>query len=190
MASTGLDNPRKLRPISLRISVTDLCQYRCLYCTPPEGVQSFPHWRILRYEEMLTLVHVLKKHLGLAKVHLTGGEPLVRADVVDFVSMLAKDCTVNCVPAPSPVPSRPITSPYPNSGTSACPAKLAMSFKRTGSAVASAAIEQTARIATGRKTALTTLRHEVSEIIPVIFSIIESVADERSFPKTTSSTGA
>lgn len=91
MATAGLNNPPSLGPVSLRISVTDLCQYRCLYCTPPEGVQLFPHWRILRYEEMLAFVRIINKHLGLSKVHLTGGEPLVRADILDFVGMLAQE---------------------------------------------------------------------------------------------------
>ncbi len=91
MATAGLNKSGSDGAVSLRISVTDLCQYRCLYCTPPEGVQLFSRWRILRYEEMLAFVRIVKKHLGLAKVRITGGEPLVRADVVDFVGMLAKE---------------------------------------------------------------------------------------------------
>jgi cyclic pyranopterin phosphate synthase len=78
------------RPISyLRISVTDRCNLRCVYCMPPEGVPKRPHEDILRYEEIETVVRAAAE-LGITKVRLTGGEPLVRPGVVDLVRMLAR----------------------------------------------------------------------------------------------------
>lgn len=76
-------------PISLRVSVTDRCTLRCAHCTPPEGFEHFSPGDILRYEEILAFVRVLRSARGLAKVHLTGGEPLQRRDVASLVAMLA-----------------------------------------------------------------------------------------------------
>jgi cyclic pyranopterin phosphate synthase len=78
------------RPISyLRISVTDRCNLRCIYCMPPEGVPSRSHEEILRFEEIETIVRAAAE-LGISKVRLTGGEPLVRLGLVDLVDMLAR----------------------------------------------------------------------------------------------------
>ena len=78
------------RPISyLRISVTDRCNLRCIYCMPLEGVPWRPHAEILRYEEIETIVRAAAD-LGISKVRLTGGEPLVRPGIVDLVRMLAR----------------------------------------------------------------------------------------------------
>ena len=78
------------RPISyLRISVTDRCNLRCMYCMPPEGVPWRPHEEVLRYEEIETIVRAAAE-LGIHKVRLTGGEPLVRPGIVDLVRMLAR----------------------------------------------------------------------------------------------------
>jgi cyclic pyranopterin phosphate synthase len=71
----------------LRVSITDLCSLRCTYCRPPEGVELTTHEEILRYEEILTIVSVARD-LGVRKIRVTGGEPLVRRGVVDFVSRL------------------------------------------------------------------------------------------------------
>jgi len=77
------------RPISyLRVSVTDRCNLRCLYCMPPEGVPWRPHDEILRYEEIETVVRAAAE-LGISKVRLTGGEPLVRLGIVNLVAMLS-----------------------------------------------------------------------------------------------------
>ncbi len=77
------------RPISyLRISVTDRCNLRCIYCMPEEGVPWRSHQEVLRYEEIETIVQAAAD-LGISKVRLTGGEPLVRAGFVDLVRMLA-----------------------------------------------------------------------------------------------------
>ena len=61
----------------LRVSVTDRCNLRCRYCMPEEGVEWVPHAHILTYEQILRLVR-LSARLGVSKVRLTGGEPLVR----------------------------------------------------------------------------------------------------------------
>lgn len=77
------------RPISyLRVSVTDRCNLRCVYCMPPQGISLIPHSDILRYEEILSVVRVAAG-MGINRVRLSGGEPLARAGLVDFVRMLA-----------------------------------------------------------------------------------------------------
>ena len=78
------------RPINyLRISVTDRCNLRCIYCMPPEGISLMSHSDVLRYEEIY-LVAQAAAELGITKVRITGGEPLVRAGITDLVAMLAK----------------------------------------------------------------------------------------------------
>ena len=77
------------RPINyLRISVTDRCNLRCIYCMPIEGIQSIPHNEILRYEEIYLVAQAAAK-LGINKLRLTGGEPLIRSHLVTLVGMLA-----------------------------------------------------------------------------------------------------
>lgn len=71
----------------VRISVTDRCNYRCKYCMPPEGVEFLEHNDIMRYEEIIFLCEVLKE-LGVRKLRFTGGEPLVRRGMVDFLGEL------------------------------------------------------------------------------------------------------
>jgi len=72
----------------LRISVTDRCNLRCTYCMPAEGVPMMQHQDILSFEEMIEVVDEALE-LGVDKVRVTGGEPLVRKGVVDFVKMLS-----------------------------------------------------------------------------------------------------
>jgi cyclic pyranopterin phosphate synthase len=71
----------------LRLSVTDRCNYRCVYCMPPEGVPFIPHDEVLAYEDMEFFVRAAA-HLGITKVRVTGGEPLVRKGLPEFVGML------------------------------------------------------------------------------------------------------
>jgi cyclic pyranopterin phosphate synthase len=73
----------------MRISVTDRCNLRCIYCMPPEGVPWRPHDDILCYEEIETIVRAAAE-LGISKIRLTGGEPLARLGVVDLVRQLAR----------------------------------------------------------------------------------------------------
>lgn len=71
----------------LRISVTDRCNYRCIYCMPKEGINWKPMSEILSFEEITEFVKVAAS-LGIRKIKLTGGEPLVRKGVQDLVGML------------------------------------------------------------------------------------------------------
>jgi GTP 3',8-cyclase len=77
----------------LRISVTDRCNLRCVYCMPEGGISLMSHLDILSYEEIITLVKAAAE-LGIDKVRLTGGEPLVRAGVSDLVKMIADIDTI------------------------------------------------------------------------------------------------
>ncbi|MBM3500063.1 MAG: GTP 3',8-cyclase MoaA [Armatimonadetes bacterium] len=71
----------------LRVSVTDRCNLRCRYCMPPEGLPAKSHADILRYEEIARVVRAIVP-LGLTRVRLTGGEPLVRPGLPALVRML------------------------------------------------------------------------------------------------------
>ncbi|ROR01582.1 GTP 3',8-cyclase MoaA [Desulfosoma caldarium] len=71
----------------LRLSVTDRCNLRCTYCLPSEGFHFLPHEDILRYEELLRLVAIASR-LGISKVRVTGGEPLVRKGILEFLGRL------------------------------------------------------------------------------------------------------
>ncbi len=88
MATTDLLN-RPLR--DLRISVTDRCNFRCVYCMPKEifgaNYPFLPHTDVLTFEEITRLARVFAGH-GVEKLRLTGGEPLVRRSIEDLVAML------------------------------------------------------------------------------------------------------
>ena len=73
----------------LRISITDRCNLRCIYCVPRAHIQRLTHDEVLRYEEILRLVR-LGVRMGIDKVRVTGGEPLVRKGVFDFLTKLAR----------------------------------------------------------------------------------------------------
>ena len=72
----------------LRISVTDRCNFRCVYCMPEEGLRWLPREGILSFEE-ITRVAAVFVGMGTRTIRLTGGEPLVRRDLPDLVRMLA-----------------------------------------------------------------------------------------------------
>jgi len=71
----------------LRISVTDRCNLRCVYCMPEEGMTFLPHAQLLSFEEIERVARVARD-LGVRAIRLTGGEPLVRRDVVDLVARI------------------------------------------------------------------------------------------------------
>lgn len=73
----------------LRISITDRCNLKCIYCVPRELIQKLPHKKILRYEEILRIVRT-GISLGISKIRVTGGEPLVRKGVYHFLKQLTK----------------------------------------------------------------------------------------------------
>ena len=93
----GMDKERTIfdslhRPLrDLRISVTDRCNFRCIYCMPKEiygqGYRFLPHSELLSFEEISKLVRIFNQ-LGTRKVRLTGGEPLLRHDLHVLVKML------------------------------------------------------------------------------------------------------
>lgn len=91
---TGLSDAFN-RPVNyLRVSVTDRCNLRCIYCMPPEGVALLRHEEVLSYEEIAAFVRAAST-LGISKVRLTGGEPLVRAELPELVRMLAEINTID-----------------------------------------------------------------------------------------------
>ncbi|UCH19925.1 MAG: GTP 3',8-cyclase MoaA [Deltaproteobacteria bacterium] len=73
----------------LRISITDRCNLRCVYCVPHDLIPRLPHDEILRYEEILRIARV-GVDLGISKVRVTGGEPLVRKGVYEFLAHLTQ----------------------------------------------------------------------------------------------------
>lgn len=73
----------------VRIAVTDRCNLRCFYCMPEEGIEYVPRQELLSYEEMLRLSSLLVR-MGIEKIRITGGEPFVRRDIMDFLRALAK----------------------------------------------------------------------------------------------------
>ena len=72
----------------LRLSITDRCNFRCRYCMPETGVEKQTHQQILGYEDLLRIARVATS-LGIDKIRVTGGEPLVRKGVVDFLKQLS-----------------------------------------------------------------------------------------------------
>jgi GTP 3',8-cyclase len=79
---------------SLRVSVTDKCNFRCTYCMPAEGLEWLGREQILTYEEIERLVRIMAA-MGVEEVRLTGGEPLVRRGLPELVRMLAEVPGVN-----------------------------------------------------------------------------------------------
>jgi cyclic pyranopterin phosphate synthase len=73
---------------SLRISVTDRCNIRCFYCMPNENIRFKPRDEILSFEEIVRFVRVVSQ-MGVRRLRLTGGEPLVRSDIPQLVEQLA-----------------------------------------------------------------------------------------------------
>lgn len=73
----------------LRISITDRCNLRCRYCMPEEGIPSVGHQSVLSYEELLRVARVAVE-LGVQKIRLTGGEPLVRKGLLGLIETLAQ----------------------------------------------------------------------------------------------------
>src|SRR5436853_7557668 len=83
------------RPLrNLRLSVTDRCNLRCEYCMPEDDYVWLPREDVLHFEEISALVDVFLS-LGVDKIRLTGGEPLLRRDVPALVRMIAPKAGVN-----------------------------------------------------------------------------------------------
>ena len=72
----------------VRLAVTDRCNLRCFYCMPEEGIKYVPQKELMSYEEMKRLMQVLTS-MGIRKVRITGGEPFVRKDMIQFIHSLS-----------------------------------------------------------------------------------------------------
>ena len=92
----------------LRVSLTDRCNLRCSYCMPAEGLDWLPGDDILTDDEVVRLIEVGVRRLGIREVRFTGGEPLVRRGLVDIVAPHQGRST-----PPSSCPSRPTPSGSP-----------------------------------------------------------------------------
>ena len=93
IAPSGRLSDQLSRPLrDLRISVTDRCNFRCVYCMPKQvfnkDYQFLPHTQLLSFEEIVRLAHLFVQH-GVEKIRLTGGEPLLRRHLDKLVGMLA-----------------------------------------------------------------------------------------------------
>jgi cyclic pyranopterin phosphate synthase len=87
----GETGPRSIGAVRvLRISVTDKCNFRCVYCMPEEGVRWLPRSEILDFEEIADVVRAAIEVHGIRRFKLTGGEPTVRHGLVDLVRMLRR----------------------------------------------------------------------------------------------------
>ena len=73
----------------MRVSVTDRCNLRCVYCMPAAGVPFVPHEEILSFDEIARICRI-GAELGITKLKLTGGEPLVRRGLPDLLGMLKR----------------------------------------------------------------------------------------------------
>jgi cyclic pyranopterin phosphate synthase len=85
--ASGLADARGRVKRKLRLSLTDRCNLRCVYCMP-DTPKWLPKAQILRQDEILRLVRLFVEELGITDIRLTGGEPLLRADVVEIVAAL------------------------------------------------------------------------------------------------------
>ena len=99
---TGLLADRLARPLhDLRISVTDRCNFRCVYCMPKavfnNDYQYLPHTSLLSFEEITRIAKLFVAH-GVEKIRLTGGEPLLRKNIERLIAMLAELKTVSGKP--------------------------------------------------------------------------------------------
>src|SRR2546430_308418 len=74
----------------LRISVTDRCNFRCIYCMPAEGLRWLAREDILRFEEIRRLAKLFVERYGVRTIRITGGEPLVRGKVEELVGMIGE----------------------------------------------------------------------------------------------------
>ncbi|OJJ20892.1 cyclic pyranopterin phosphate synthase MoaA [marine bacterium AO1-C] len=78
------------RPVNyVRLAVTDRCNLRCFYCMPEEGIKYLPKKHLLSYEEMERLIRLLAK-MGINKIRITGGEPFLRRDLIDFMQTISE----------------------------------------------------------------------------------------------------
>ncbi len=102
VAANGLLTDKLARPLrDLRISVTDRCNFRCVYCMPKEvfdkDYEYLPHQSLLSFEEITRITKIFIAH-GVEKIRLTGGEPLLRKNIEKLIEMLASLTTLDGKP--------------------------------------------------------------------------------------------
>ncbi len=78
----------------LRLSVTDRCNLRCFYCMPEEGIRFLPKDQLLTYEELVRISDLFMD-MGVDKIRITGGEPFVRKDLIDFIAHISENKNLN-----------------------------------------------------------------------------------------------
>src|SRR5688500_16416235 len=84
--------PRSISAVRvLRVSLTDRCNFRCVYCMPADGVEWLPKAHLLSFEEIVEVARAAAAVHGIRRFKLTGGEPTVRRDLVELVRMLRRD---------------------------------------------------------------------------------------------------
>ena len=87
MPHSGLQDRHGRTIDYIRLSLTDRCNFRCLYCMPPEGESFVPHGEVLSYEEILRVCRIAAG-LGVSRYKITGGEPFCRKGSIDFIRRL------------------------------------------------------------------------------------------------------
>lgn len=87
MQNAGLFDAHGRKIDYIRLSLTDRCNFRCVYCMPPEGEEHIPHDEILSYEELLRFCRIIAR-LGISRYKITGGEPFCRKGAVEFIRSL------------------------------------------------------------------------------------------------------
>lgn len=93
---TGLTDKYNRQISYLRVSVTDRCNFRCRHCMPAEGIPLLPREEILRYEEIMKVINTALR-LGITNFRITGGEPLIRMGIIDFLHKLIRTPSVESV---------------------------------------------------------------------------------------------
>lgn len=80
----------------LRISVTDRCNMRCMYCMPRDNISWLDHEDILNYDEITRLSNIFTG-FGVNRIRITGGEPLIRPGIRDLISSLSKNNSIKTI---------------------------------------------------------------------------------------------
>ena len=87
--STNLIDSFGRKHTYLRLSITDSCNFRCLYCMPDEPFGSTPNAKLMNSDEIFGISKVFVDNYGIEKIRITGGEPLVRHDFAEIIKKLA-----------------------------------------------------------------------------------------------------
>ena len=90
-APAGLADRFGRRATDMRLSLTDKCNLRCTYCMPAEGLEWLAKQAVMTADEIVRIVRIGVEQLGVRELRLTGGEPLVRADLVDIIAALRRN---------------------------------------------------------------------------------------------------